>query len=328
MDKPTAGMVFGQLLSLILASTNILNSIADGITFPVFQNIIIYPLLFLLITVPNHQYIAKYISALRQKEEEFYLFLITGISMSFADISANYSIVTAFQTTSSLSAMLISSMSTVFVIIFGYSILNIKYQKLNIIGACICLIGLSFILYSKSKAHQGYERETLKGDLYALFAGICYAMSNVLSERLTRTEKGYPYAALSAMGMFGSVFAVFLLFSPLGSEDFKNWNNLDRFEPKYIGLGIYPFLMLAFYILTPKYFQTFSSILFNFHVLTADIYIFIFNYIFKTVEFSVYYWIGVIFVFLGIFMYSLVEPEFRKLISKIEVEYDLISDLE
>jgi solute carrier family 35, member F1/2 len=231
--------------------------------------------------------------------------------------------------------MVISSLSTIFVIIFGSLILKTRFFPINYIGSFICLVGLSLILASKSQQFEGSNGpdQSIVGDLYALLAAFGYALSNTLNERLARMEVSfkhskygfhpqpsssfyiqcqigrYPVAAQTSMALFGTFFSTFFLVT-LGREDIITFSNIvsQPFVPQNWGLILYPILMVSLYILVPNYFQLFSAIIFNFSMITADLYIFIYNHFTSAATLTNLYLGGVFCIFIGLGVYSCVEP--------------------
>ena len=89
--------------------------------------------------------------------------------------------------------------------------------------------------------HANGENKSIEGDLYALGAALGYAVSNVLQEKLSRLEKGYPALTLTAMGVFGSVFSsVFLFCTPMGRRALVLVRKMasSPFKPGNLGLSV------------------------------------------------------------------------------------------
>jgi drug/metabolite transporter (DMT)-like permease len=297
---------------------------------PILQNSIIYPLL-LIVTLRNQKYCRQFTGYLIE-EKQFGMTLLTGFLMGFCDVCGNIFIVKAFELTCSLSAVLISSLSTIFAVMFGYLMLGVTYKRMNVYGSLVCVVGLLFIISSKiivennrpdntdvingilhgSRVinHFGCGNHGLIGDFYALMAAFCYSLSNILNERLSKMESNYPIATLTAMGVFGTLISFFFIISPISAEDFKLLASIDHFDGKLIVLGFYPFVMFGFYVLVPTYLKLYSTILFNFHIVTADLYVFFYRLIFDPMEMPFVYWIGVLLVFMGLSIYALEEPTY------------------
>ena len=185
-------------------------------------------------------------------------FVKNALIMASGDVAANVFIVKAFSTTSAVSAMFIQSLSVVFVMMISPFVIGARYNRINLLGALIASGGLVMVMFGK---HANGENKSIEGDLYALGAALGYAVSNVLQEKLSRLEKGYPALTLTAMGVFGSVFSsVFLFCTPMGRRALVLVRKMasSPFKPGNLGLAVYPFLMLALYSLIPCYFQLFS----------------------------------------------------------------------
>ncbi|KAJ3273441.1 hypothetical protein HDV01_004511 [Terramyces sp. JEL0728] len=303
-------LLFGQLLSLLNAMTNICNSQAPT-TFPIVQNSVIYPLVFLIITIPNYTYIQKFYSKIPKHK-----YFSIAFGMALADVGANACIVKAFQTTSSLSAMLINSSSTVLVIIIGSTFFRIQYKKNNYIGGTICLLGLLFVLLGKAE-NSNSSGNSIVGNSFALMGAFGYSISNILNERLSRMEEGYPIACLSSMGFFGTIISLIFLFT-VGQREISDISQIVRLDG-YVWNIIYSLVMVAMYILVAKYFQKYGAILFNFNIITADLYIFIYSQIVFTFILSGSYILGLFLIMIGLVLYSTAEPIYSFQIVPIKI---------
>lgn len=146
-----------------------------------------------------------------------------------------------------------------------------KYLLLHGIGSAVVIMGLILINYSKyleGLVDGGNFKWT--GTLLAFLAAICYALSNVLQEKVTKVEKGYPFATLAMMGLIGSVVSgITTHATEFGQQD----RDMLLFHPsmsKYFVIG-YICCMVCFYIFVPWYMQHFTAIKLNFNLLTADL---------------------------------------------------------
>jgi drug/metabolite transporter (DMT)-like permease len=84
---------------------------------------------------------------------------------------------------------------------------------IHLFAVLIVIIGIAFINYSKwidgnERDEEGVEKAMVSGSILALIAAFCYALSNVLQEKISLEETGYPWSTLSAMGIGGSVLSL------------------------------------------------------------------------------------------------------------------------
>jgi solute carrier family 35 protein F1/2 len=309
------GIVLGQVLSAAISGASFVNSVAP-MTFPIIQNGVFYPMLLMMVGSLRYRYLIEFLESLRQKSltlqpVSYYAF---AIIMGVSDVGANVLLVKAFQYTSALSATLISSLSTVFVIVIAALLLKIRYGLYNYGGAALCLIGLGLIMGSRVEGMNPVT-PSITGSMMALGSAVAYAISNVFNERLAIVEiERYPFAAIASMGLVGTIGSIGTIASPWGQDEITRITsviNSGSYDSRYSSLFAYPFLMLFIYSIAPKYFQWYSVILFNFNILTAGLYVFIYDHFFTDTlgtSLSPLSTSGVVLVFIGLLIYSSQQP--------------------
>jgi solute carrier family 35 protein F1/2 len=296
-------ILYGQVLSAFLAGTNIFTKLMEqgGLNLPIFQNSIVYNTL-LIATVFKGRYIFDFYR--KQRHSMILLYVL----MVIADVGANYSIVKSFSMTSSLSAMMISSLSSIFSMFVSMLVLKTRYKRTHYAGCLICGSGLGFILYSKLRTGDASnENFGWLGTVLALIAAICYAISNVLQEKSSYSENGYPFATLGAMGFLGSIFSSLLLHFTQDGIDEKRLLTSSNHHFRFAIIGYWAF-MIALYTLIPVYLKRYSAVQFNFNLLTADLVVYVFNKFYLKIDIDEFYLSGFFLILLGLSVYNVLDP--------------------
>ncbi|KAI7906172.1 solute carrier family 35 member SLC35F1/F2/F6 [Cokeromyces recurvatus] len=137
-QKTYIAICLGQVLSLCITGTSSASSALwrhYSISIPFTQNFCNYLLLAIIYTSlkPNNHLTTT-------TNWQFF-------GYSFADVQANVLAVLAFQNTSVLSALVLSSWSIPCVMLLSTYFLNLKYSRIHVQSACLCLIGLILLIW-------------------------------------------------------------------------------------------------------------------------------------------------------------------------------------
>ncbi|KAI9482690.1 MAG: solute carrier family 35 member SLC35F1/F2/F6 [Benjaminiella poitrasii] len=138
--KTFVAVCLGQVLSLCITGTSSASSALwrhYSISIPFTQNFCNYLLLAIVYTL-----LCKRKEKSGQSTTNWQFF-----GYSFADVEANVLAVVAFQSTSVLSALVLSSWSIPCVMLLSSYFLNSKYNRIHIQSACVCLIGLILLIW-------------------------------------------------------------------------------------------------------------------------------------------------------------------------------------
>lgn len=143
--------------------------------------------------------------------------------------------------------------------------------------------------------------------MLAFIAAILYASSNVLEEYVTQVEKGYPIGALGAMGFVGSIVSLIITQGTAYGQADRDSVILNPSPYRWFVSG-YVLCMVIFYLAVPAYLQRFSAVRFNFSILTADLFVFVFNKYYLGAGIDGYYIAGFVAVLVGLLVFNLRQP--------------------
>ena len=145
------------------------------------------------------------------------------------------------------------------------------------------------------------------GTVMAFIAAMLYASSNVIQEYVTQGEKGYPVGALGAMGFVGSIVALIITQGTQYGQEDRDSVIFNPSPYRWFVSG-YVVCMVFFYLGVPIYLQRFSAVRFNFSILTADLFVFIFNKYYLGTRIDGFYIAGFVSVLVGLFVFNLKQP--------------------
>eukprot|EP00474_Spongospora_subterranea_P009451 CRZ09909.1 hypothetical protein [Spongospora subterranea] len=299
-------IICGQVISFIISGTNIFITLTHerNLNTEFFPNQIVYHVLLLIALIFSRRSFAFYRTL---PAKMFFLYGVLGC----VDFAANVAVLKSFQYTSAISVMVFSSTSTIFVMVFTIAIFGRRYNFLHGIGAFIVAIGIFLINYSR------YLDEDTRGDVgwmgmfLASMAAIGYAISNVVNEYVSRTESGYPFGALGAMGLSGSIISFIICqATPYG------WRDRDMVLSASLEcllfIGGFVGCMVIFYVVVPVFIQQCGAVQLNLNIITADLIVLVFNLIHKEIAISWVYMSGFISVIVGMVVFNLTEPVDRR----------------
>ena len=302
-------LVRGQLISLLIAGTGIFASIlsdnfSPSANYPTFMNTLNYLCLSIymlrkVVWLENGQLITKpWTDITLSNSPYFYMFA------AFLDVEANFLVVMAYNYTSITSIMMLDCFTIPSAMFLSYYFLRARYQLLHGIGIFICLAGLSCIVLSDvgKKKDVNDDKDALVnhavlGDIFCLCGSFLYACSNVLQEKVVKTQNREEY--LGMLGVCGSLISVVQFFiCDFNAMKNRNWD-LE------IILCIFGFVACLFcmYVNTSFFLQVGDSTFFNLSLLTSDVYAVIFAYYFFGDIVPWLYFLGFGLVVGGLYMY-------------------------
>lgn len=267
MMKP---ILAGQFLSLLICGTSITSNylVQEKVEVPVFQNLVNYLLFaFVYCTI---------LAVKRTGEGEVLLFKILKDScwkymfIALVDVEANYMIVKAYQYTSLTSVQLLDCFTIVVVMCLSCYFLRVRYNAVHFIGLVISLVGVVCMVVADilhDEQTHAYPNPLL-GDFLVLGASVCYGMSNVTMEYVSKKQRQGFLHILGMLGLFGSVIAgvqtIILEREALASIDWS-W--------KIVGLMAgYSTCMFVLYTCMPLVMLLSSATAVNISILTADLF--------------------------------------------------------
>lgn len=189
--------------------------------------------------------------------------------VSLCDVEGNYFVVLAYQFTSITSVQLLDCFSIPVVLILSFLFLKAIYSRQHLLGALLCCLGLSLLIYADIGDDQDDKKEDSShpwlGDLLVLLGACFYAVSNISQEYVVKAFDWMEF--LSALGLFGSVISgvqmAILERDKLGAVDWEDpvvWAYLTGFNLS----------LFVLYVLTPLLIQRTSAVFLNLSFLTSD----------------------------------------------------------
>ena len=121
------------------------------------------------------------------------------------DVEANFLVITAYNYTSITSIMLLDCFTIPSSMVLSMYFLRAKYQVRHIGGILICLSGLGCIVASDIR-RDGEMSNAIVGDILCLFGSFLYACSNVLQEKVVKSQDREEYVGM--LGVCGSCIAL------------------------------------------------------------------------------------------------------------------------
>jgi len=123
----------------------------------------------------------------------WYLYLL----ISICDVEGNYFVVKAYQYTTIASVQLLDSFNLLCVLILARFVLKTKFLTSQLIGAVLCILGVSLCVLSDMFANPDKERESnsgsttrkIVGDMFVLISCVAYACSNVAQDYMVKKNE-------------------------------------------------------------------------------------------------------------------------------------------
>lgn len=265
LKKSLQKYCFGQILSIILAGTGLINGwLFDkkNVNIPAFQAAFTYTLILIGSTL--------YLILERRKKQDLiglmkkHFFILIG-SVIF-DVAANWLVVKAFSELKIAEVMVFSGLSTpsaiVMALIWSVPSHRPKYTRMQIVGVLMALSAIVFYFYvSQKNAMTG----SVMGIGCAIMSAVAYAASNNFQERVAQIMR--PVDFLFGLGVIGSL-ASWLIVLVSTEEINQLFKQLDA--SVIILIFSYALILSSFYFLIPVYMSKHSAVSFNFSLLTAN----------------------------------------------------------
>lgn len=234
---------------------------------------------------------------------------LMAIFMASVDVGANIAMLQSFEHTSAISAVLISSTSSIIAVPLSYFILKARYNMYHGFGILVVICGL--VLINISKMHvdsddtdpSAIKEMSLWGSSLALMAAFGYALTAVIQTKVIELfdDDGYPWGPLGGFGVFSSSLLAVIQLTPFGAEDRNSLLGSD--DPMVLFIIGYVAAMASFYLVAPLYLQRFSAVNFQMSILTADVGVYLFNLFYIKVELSNIYMVGFFTVVTGLIFF-------------------------
>ena len=302
-------LVRGQLICLLIAGTGVFATLlsddfSPSANFPTFMNALNYLCLSVymlrkMFRLENCQLIKR-----PWKEIELSNSLYFYLFAAFLDVEANFLVLTAYNYTSITSIMMLDCFTIPSALFLSYYFLQARYQLQHVFSIFICISGLACIVLSDVEKNNDRDDDSgsvinnaVLGDILCLCGSFLYACSNVLQEKVVKTQNREEY--LGMLGVYGSCISVAQFFI-CDFHAFKkaHWNI-------EIILCIFGFVACLFcmYVNTSFFLQVGDSTFFNLSLLTSDVYAVIFAYYFFGELVHWLYFLGFGLVIIGLYTY-------------------------
>ncbi|KAH7277659.1 hypothetical protein KP509_38G000600 [Ceratopteris richardii] len=132
----------------------------------------------------------------------WYYYLLLAI----LDVEGNFSVVKAYQYTSLTSVMLLDCWTIPCVLLLIWLFIKTKYNIGQLIGVCICILGLVLVILSDVHAKdRSGGSNVLLGDALVIIGAILYAFTNVSEEFLIKNVDFLEL--MTFLGLFGSIIS-------------------------------------------------------------------------------------------------------------------------
>lgn len=277
----------GQALALLDTVTGVFTDLLaeQNVYVPVFQMCCLYFCLWL--------YLPK-LSKSGLRQQSLWKFFLASVF----DTQANVLSVVSYQLTSLTSAIILGDSALLWVVVFSYVFLKRKYSGRECVGVALAVLGLVCIVISDLKQAGWVWDGSMLGDCVALGSAVLYASSNVFQEYLMTTgTKSYEFLAILGVMSFGITLIESLILEI---------HSITAMNSVVSGLSLSGFVlsMLAFYSLTPYYFQWYGASLFNMSLLASNVYALLFSLFLFHQSLQWLYFLGFAFVAAGILLYS------------------------
>lgn len=187
------------------------------------------------------------------------------ILLALIDVEANYVVVKAYQYTALTSVMLLDCWTIPCVLVLTWTFTNTKYKIGQLIGVCVCVLGLALVIFSDVHAEdRSGGSNVIWGDTLAIIGATFYAFSNVSEEIIIKKVDFVELVAF--LGFFGTLISACQLFILERQElESISWTR-NAFLP-FIGYAVSLFL---FYSVAPFILRLGGSALLNLSLLTSD----------------------------------------------------------
>ncbi|OBZ83066.1 Solute carrier family 35 member F2 [Choanephora cucurbitarum] len=211
--------------------------------------------------------------------------------------------VLAFKRTSVLSALILSSWSIPCIMLLSAFFLNVRYSKLHVQSAIVCLIGLVLLIWGDVMGNE--DESTVNhswiGDMICVHATL-YAVSNVTEEHLVQHYDSSEF--LRKAGYWGSLFCgiQMLIFE---------FDHLIAIEWSWPILGLvtmYVLCLFCMYSLVPTVYRMAGAAFLSMNLITSNFYSLIVGLLFLNAKMPPLYPIAYALVITSVTIFSLVSP--------------------
>jgi len=223
------------------------------------------------------------------------------------EIQASYWTISAFRYTTITSITLLDAISLPTVMILSRFMLKRRYIGVHVLGALVCLVGACinmFADYTSQTAQNAYPKKVV-GDFFAVSGAVMMGVIHVYSEVLVSDVSGpVEYIAVVGFFAFPMAFAASLIF--------ERTESVNVFQNSECSAGLSSLLVIVSVLtkcldmaLTAGFLYVSEAALLNLSLLTTDLWSAIFSVLVERIVPPPLFWMALIVVFLGIFIYEM-----------------------
>jgi solute carrier family 35, member F1/2 len=283
-------LLHGQYISILISGTGFFASLlsSKNSNCPILLSLLNYTLLstYLLRLYWRHHHPQPFhpetpskpsipVGAMKLSQPYWVYFLIGLI-----DVEANIIVNSAYNYTSITSIMLLDCFSIPCVMLLSVFFLHAQFNRSHYYGVLICLAGMGCIILTDTYFNRNAsddDEETvasnpLKGDILCLIGTCLYATSNVIQEKLVKTNDRMEF--LGMLGINGFCIGIVQFFAmELHRFQSITWS----YEVILYTMG-YSLCLFFMYSNTSSFLTSNDATLFNLSLLTSDVYAVLFAY--------------------------------------------------
>ena len=232
--------------------------------------------------------------------------------LAFCDVEGNYLLVKAYQYTSITSVQLLDCFTIPVVMILSRILLRTTYNAKHLLGAFICLVGLTMLILSDMLSHRNdgegapQDSNKLFGDCLVLAGCVCYGVSNLSQEVLVKSFDRREF--LGMLGLCGTfISAVQIAVVERDALAAVPWT-----DPVVVAyLGGYSACLFSLYVLTPLLLQSSSALFLNLSLLTSDFWSILFAVVLFKASLHPLYFGAFGIIIAGLLLYNLAGVEWK-----------------
>jgi solute carrier family 35 protein F1/2 len=307
-----------QFISLLLASSSVFaqNLALRNLYAPALQSALLYSTLLVVYgswKLYTFAYSSSSSSSLSIDDQDQYQPLaeqqsntrkwILFVILAATDVEGNFLVVSAFKYTNLLSVQLLDCAAVPIVMILSKVLLATRFTNRAIAGATICIAGLVGLVLTDAFGDPNFDNggidgsQAWKGDLLVIFGAVCYALSNVLEEKMVRSRS--ITELLFRMGLLGTIISVV---QALALGEFENL--IMVFDGKVAAnLAGFTACMFGIYSIVPRLLLRSSATVMNLSYLTSDFWSLLAASVLFSLRFNALFFVCFAVIILGIIIY-------------------------
>jgi drug/metabolite transporter (DMT)-like permease len=241
------------------------------------------------------------------------------LGISLIGVQANYFMMLALKYTTLTSVALFDAFAIPSAMTLSYLTLGRRYRWLHMIGATICLFGMTVNVITDYKSDEnkvsavgktrtdGSEHypDKVLGDALAIIGGILYGINDVFAERCVR-EWGGVHEYLGVMGLYGYFLSSIqaLILERKAIQAFFHGGSCE-FKVSLLLLVTYVCCQVVRKEALSRFLLISEAAFLNLSMLTSDLYTTIFSIFAQNILPRNFYFVGLTMVLSGIFVYEL-----------------------